>query len=64
MEVADLPLILVAGLFGGTSLYISLTKGEKRSIIAMVIIGLPLIAMFLFFVALNFWNVIQIIDTQ
>ena len=59
MEVADLPLILIAGLFGGTSLYLSLTKGEKRSIIAMIFIGIPLIALFLFFVALNFWEVLS-----
>ena len=58
MQVADLPLALSAIVYGGTSLYISVTHHEKRSKLAMIIIGLPLIALFGLFVVLNFWNIL------
>jgi len=55
MSVADLPLILIAMLFGGTSLYVSVIKPGKKSAIASLVIGLPLTALFTFLVMLNFW---------
>jgi len=58
MQVADLPLILSAILYGGLSLYLSISKTEKPSTVAAVIIGVPLTALFIFLLLLNFWNVI------
>jgi len=57
MQVADLPLILSAMLYGGLSLFLSISKTEKSSI-AAVVIGVPLVALFTFLLLLNFWNVI------
>jgi len=59
MAVADLPLILVSILFGGTSLYLSVIKPGKRSMLVSLIIGLPLTLLFVFLVMLNFWEQIQ-----
>ncbi|MDD5751842.1 MAG: hypothetical protein PHS73_04985 [Candidatus Peribacteraceae bacterium] len=56
MKVADLPLIGFAFLYGGTSLYGSLKRGEGLSWILALIIGLPLVALFLFLCTLNFWD--------
>ncbi len=49
----DLPLLLVGMLFGGSSLYVSLTKG-RTSIVLLIVIFLPLAALFGFFCYLNF----------
>lgn len=57
MQVADLPLIFSAVVFGGTSLYRSLTRPERPSEILAACIGVPLGALFLFAVYLNFTNV-------
>lgn len=58
LKVADLPLALVAALYGGTSLYRSVKRSEGASRPLLILIGLPLLAFFTFLVALNFWNVL------
>ena len=57
MEVADLPLTLTACVYGGSSLYLSITQPEKHSKVAAIIIGIPLFVVLLFFMVLNFWDV-------
>lgn len=49
----DLPFLFIAMIFGGSSLYLSLTKGRK-SMLLLVSIFLPLAALFGFFCYLNF----------
>ena len=58
MQVADLPLILSAILYGGLSLFLSITKSEAKSITAAIVVGIPLATLFIFLLLLNFWNVI------
>ncbi|MFH0851841.1 MAG: hypothetical protein V1876_03780, partial [Candidatus Peregrinibacteria bacterium] len=58
LKVADLPLALVAVLYGGTSLYRSVKRSEGISWPLLILIGIPLLAFFTFLVALNFWNVL------
>ena len=58
MQVADLPLILSAIVYGGLSLYLSIAKSETKSVTAAIVIGIPLAALFVFLLLLNFWNVI------
>jgi hypothetical protein len=59
MDIADLPLAFSACVYGGASLYMSITQPDKHSKIAAFVIGLPLLAVLLFFVALNFWDVLH-----
>ncbi len=56
MDIADLPLTLTACMYGGISLYLSILQPDKHSKIAAVAIGVPLLAVLLFFIALNFWD--------
>ncbi len=57
MQIADLPLLFAAVLYGGTSVYRSLTHhAEHASRGLAVTVGLPLTALFLAFVVLNFWS--------
>ncbi|ALM10282.1 MAG TPA: hypothetical protein DEB30_00170 [Candidatus Peribacter riflensis] len=58
LKVADLPLALVAVVYGGTSLYRSVKHREGVSWLLLVLLGLPLLAFFTFLVALNFWNIL------
>jgi len=58
LQRADLPFALAAILYGGTSLYRSLNPKEKRSPILAIVIVIPLIALFIFLVMLNFWGVL------
>jgi len=58
MKVADLPLIGFALLYGGSSLYGSLKRGEGASWVLAFVIGLPLMAIFVFLALLNFWNIL------
>ncbi len=51
--VLDLPLLLTGVLFGGSSLYVSLVK-DKRSVLLLIVIFLPLVILFGFFAYLNF----------
>ena len=58
LKVADLPLALVAVLYGGTSLYRSVKRKEGVSVPLLILIGVPLLAFFTFLIFLNFWNVL------
>lgn len=58
LKVADLPLALVAVLYGGTSLYRSVKRAEGVSRPLLIVIGIPLLAFFIFLIVLNFWNVL------
>jgi len=58
LKVADLPLIAVAILYGGTSLYLSVKRKEGVSWPLFIFIALPLFALFLFLCALNFWGIL------
>lgn len=58
LKVADLPLALIAVLYGGTSLYRSVKQREKASRGLLLAIGLPILALFTFLVILNFWTVL------
>ena len=58
MQVADLPLALVGILYGGTSFYRTVHHGEKTSWVKLVVIAVPLIAIFAALVILNFWTVL------
>jgi hypothetical protein len=61
LAVADLPLALVACLYGGLSLYRSVF-GNKLSIPGSILIGLPLLVFFVFLVFLNYWNAFNLTD--
>lgn len=50
----DLPLILCAMVYGGTSLYGGLTRRGMHSMTLFIVITLPLALLFAFFVYLNF----------
>ena len=54
LEIADLPLAVTALLFGGTSLYQSVTRKGPSTTLAIVI-GLPLTVFFVAMVVFNFW---------
>ncbi|MEI8230906.1 MAG: hypothetical protein WCG83_07280 [Candidatus Peregrinibacteria bacterium] len=58
MKIADLPLALVALLYGGSSLYFSVKRKEGVSWGVLLFIAIPLTALFIFLVILNFWNVL------
>jgi len=58
LRVADLPLALVACLYGGTSLYLSVSHPDKSSKTLAFCIGFPLAALFVFLFFLNFWEVL------
>ena len=53
MEVGDLPLLCVALLYAGSSLYLSLTN-EKESKPLGLSIGIPIVIVFITFVILKF----------
>jgi hypothetical protein len=58
LKVADGPLLVVAALYGGTSLYRSVKRREGVSWVLLTTIGLPLLALALLVLTLNFWNVL------
>lgn len=58
LAIADLPLALVAVIYGGTSLYLSLRKPDKGSKVLAAFIIIPLVAIFTVVIVLNFWNVL------
>lgn len=51
----DLPLIGAAMVYGGTSLYRSLTRSGKTSMPLAMVISIPLLLLFTFFVYANFF---------
>ena len=55
LKVADLPLILVSVIYGGTSLYLSVKPKEGESKPLFIIIGIPLIIVFSTLLMMNFW---------
>jgi len=58
MKVADLPMALVAALYGGTSLYRSIKQREDASWPLLTLIGLPLLALLTFLFLLNYWVIL------
>jgi hypothetical protein len=59
LRIADLPLLLMGMIYGGLSLYLSVTHPKKSSRLVGLVIMIPLILIFLFFVILNFWPLFQ-----
>lgn len=57
LQVADLPFILSAVLYGGLSLYFSLVNPGQRSRSLGFAIAIPLALIFLLLVVFNFWGV-------
>ena len=55
LQVADLPFALAAILYGGLSLYFSLAPAKRASGTLALLIGIPLVALFVFLLILNFW---------
>ena len=55
MKIADLPLALAGMLFGGTSLYLSVKPKDSESKSLLMIIGIPLLALFSTLLVMNFW---------
>jgi hypothetical protein len=56
LQTADLPFALCAILYGGLSLYLSLQSEGSRSRTLQWGIGVPLAALFLLLLVLNFWG--------
>lgn len=56
LQSADLPFALCALLYGGLSLYASISVPGKTSKTLAWIIGVPLLIVFLLLVVLNFWG--------
>jgi hypothetical protein len=56
MELFDLSMILISLLYGGTSFLKSITDPDQPSLFALLIVGIPLVLLFGFFVVLNFWD--------
>lgn len=53
LNVLDVPLIFLASIFGGTSLYVSIVK-EKRSFPVMLLIAVPVGVAIITFIWINF----------
>lgn len=58
MTIADLPLALVAILYGGSSLYLSVKPKNSESVPLKLVIFLPLLLIFVTLIGLNFWPLI------
>lgn len=59
LSVADLPMILSGMLYGGSSLYLSVKKPNEPSPVIAWVIGLVLLALFVFLASLNFYEVLE-----
>lgn len=55
LHMADLPLLCVALLYGGTSVYLSVTNDKKSSPSLGLALGIPLALLFLIAAILKFW---------
>ena len=55
LETSDLPLLFMGLLYGGLSVYRSLTNDKKESTVLALSLGIPLLAIFLVFVSLKFF---------
>lgn len=58
LTTADLPLLAAGMLYGGTSVYLSLRDEGSSSRALALTVALPLLALFLLVLALNFWPVL------
>ena len=58
LRIADLPLVLVAMFYGGTSLYLSVKPAEGPARLQPLAIAVPLGLLFGLLVVLNFWEII------
>jgi hypothetical protein len=56
MRIADLPLALVAVLYGGACFYRTIHRSEDLSPWKFLLIAIPLLAIFAAIVMLNFWE--------
>ncbi len=56
LQKGILPLLCVALLYGGTSVYLSVTSEHKPSRALAITITIPLIIIFLIFMFLKFWH--------
>lgn len=56
LAAADLPLLLSGLLYGGLSVYVSLTSDRQASRILLLAIGLPLLVFFGAVLFFNFWR--------
>lgn len=59
LHIADLPLAIVAMLYGGMSLYRSVTREDQPSTFVTLLIGIPLTALFALCFVMNFWELLQ-----
>lgn len=55
LQVADLPLLLSAVIYGGTSLYLSVKNPEEPSRALPYVIAAPLVIFFGVILVMNFW---------
>lgn len=60
LKVADLPLALVGVIFGGSSLYLSVKPKNKDSKVLFILIGLPLMVLFVSLIVMNFWSLFTV----
>lgn len=59
LTIADLPLAMVAMLYGGSSLYLSVKPKNKDPLALKLVIFVPLMLIFAALVILNFWPLLQ-----
>lgn len=55
LEVWDIPLLTVAFLYGGLSLYRSITHKARGTMFLKLLIIVPLSALYIFLLVLNYW---------
>ena len=55
MSVTDLSFLLTACIYGGLSLFASVSRGNRSRIVG-VVIGIPLVVLFLLFVGMNYYE--------
>ena len=60
LQRGDLPLAFATLLYGGTSFYRSITPPDKPSTIKAVLVSIPLLALFIAAVAMNFWGMLPV----
>lgn len=57
-EVLDVPLVIAALLYGGTSLHLSLRSKDNKAVISGVLISVILLAVFAVLFVFNYWNLL------
>jgi len=58
LQIGDLPMLLVAILYGGLSLTFSFRTSKSVPRSFLFVIMLPLLSLFVLFTILNFWGVV------